>query len=351
MFDTNISEITGFAIQAGKLAFGLVILLTIQVCIYRVKLIFLNKRKHYLKLKWRPFISNTICSGETLDIVNTHIHKRDFYYVLEEINYVFSAIRGKESDRLREACLALGFHDRLFKLLRSNNIRKKLYALISLGNIHAHQSWDEIENNLYHKQIIISLTAARSLVQIDAEKAITTILPIVLTRDDWPWANVAHILKMAGPDRVCKPLSEMIQTMPVSMQATFLRLFEIIRCEELSPITKLILDDTTDDKVASVCLHITQDPGILPQARKYANHERWHVRMHAATALGRFGGEPEIEILTLLLKDREWWVRYRSAQALASMPFLNIQNLEVIRDSINDKFAKDILNQVITEKR
>ena len=77
----------------------------------------------------------------------------------------------------------------------------------------------------------------------------------------------------------------------------------------------------------------------------------WHVRMHAATALGRFGGEPEIEILTLLLKDREWWVRYRSAQALASMPFLNIQNLEVIRDSINDKFAKDILNQVITEKR
>lgn len=348
MFATDISEVSGFAIQAGKLALGLVILLTIQVVSYRVKLIFLNKRKQYLKQKWRPFI-NLAIYGESPEHIK--INKRDFYFILEEVNFVFSVLRGEEAEKLRKACQDLGLHDRLVKLLKSNNIRKKLYALISLGNLQGHMAWGEIEKSLTHKQTIVSLTAARSLIQIDPNKALLIILPMILTKDNWPWANMAHILKTAGASRVCKPLAELIQTMPVAMQASFLRLFEIIQCEEISPVTKTILEQTDDDKVASVCLHISQDPAILPLAIQYSTHERWHVRMHAATALGRCGGENEIQILIELLKDREWWVRYRSAQALANMPFLTIERLESIQDSINDRFACDMLGQVITEKQ
>lgn len=330
------------------LALGLVLLLTIQVIGYRVKLILLNKRKEYLKQVWRPFINQAMHGGKPALLM---IKNRDIYHILEEVNYVFSIIKGNETEALRKACHDLELHVKLFKLLKSNNIRKKLYALITLGNLHHYMAWDQIKNNLNHKQTIISLTAAKSLIQIDPEKALVLILPLILTRNDWPWANMAHMLKTAGASRVCKPLSEMIQTMPVALQASFLRLFEIIQCDAISPITRTILEQTDDDKVASVCLHISQDPAIVPLARQYSTHKRWHVRMHAASALGRFGGENEIEILVELLKDREWWVRYRSAQAMTSMPFLTIERLMSIRDSINDRYAKDMLGQVITEKQ
>lgn len=347
MFAINLNELSGFAIQAGKLAFGVVILLSIQVFVYRIKLIFLNKRQAHLKKVWRPFINGVIC-GE--DVQTVQINKKDLYFILEEINYVFSVIKGEEADRLRIQCLSVGLQDRLFKLLKSNNVKKKLYAIITFGNLHYAQSFSEIEKNMLHKQTIISLMAARSMIQIDADKALQIIMPTILSRRDWPWANIAHILKMAGSARICKPLSELIQTIPASMQASFLRLYEVMQCEEISPVTKEILEYTEDDKVASVCLHISQDPAILPLVKKYATHDRWHVRMHAATALGRFGGENDIPILTDLLKDREWWVRYRAAQALANLPFMHTEQLEALRESVNDRYASDILGQVIKEK-
>lgn len=347
MFATDLSELSGFALQAGKLAFGMVTILTAQVIVYRIKLIFTNKRKHRLKKHWRNFINEVIYDGK----VNPgRVKRRELFYILEEINYVFSVIKGEGVERLRAACHILGLHDHLIKLLKSKNVRKKLYALITMGNMLDYKAWDAIEMNLNHKQTIVSLTAARSMVQIDPEKALQYIIPLAMVRKDWPWANIAHIFKLAGPARICQPLSEIIQTMPVSMQSSFLRLFEVVRCEEISPVTKIILDQTDDDKVASVCLHISQDPKILPFARHYSKHQRWHVRMHAACALGRFGGNNEIPLLIELLKDKEWWVRYRSAQALVNMPFLTTDKINNIRETINDRFARDILGQVLTEK-
>lgn len=347
MFATDISEISGFALQAGKFAFGLVVILTTQIIAYRINLIFSNKRKDRLKNHWHRFINEAIYGSK---INPVKVNSRDIYFILEEINYVFSVIRGEEVEKIRSACSELGLHDHLLKFLKSKNIRKKLYALITLGNMLDHKAWDDIEKSLSHKQTIISLAAARSMVQIDPEKALQYILPLTLVRKDWPWANIAHIFKLAGPARICQPLAELIQTMPVAMQASFLRLFEIVRCEEISPVTQIILEKTDDDKVASVCLHISQDPKILPFARHYSKHQRWHVRMHSASALGRFGGNNEIPLLIELLKDQEWWVRYRSAQALVSMPFLTNDKINNIRETIDDRFARDIVDQVLSEE-
>jgi HEAT repeat protein len=71
--------------------------------------------------------------------------------------------------------------------------------------------------------------------------------------------------------------------------------------------------------------------------------------MLAAKALGRIGEQRDTEKLIQLLGDSQWWVRYRAAQALAKLPWINQESLERIQAEQTDRFAEDILEQVMAE--
>ena len=73
------------------------------------------------------------------------------------------------------------------------------------------------------------------------------------------------------------------------------------------------------------------------------------VRIQAARALGRIGKPEHVELLTRMLADRDWWVRYRAAQALVSLPFMGPNALRRLRDSQEDRYAGDILEQTMAE--
>jgi len=85
-------------------------------------------------------------------------------------------------------------------------------------------------------------------------------------------------------------------------------------------------------------------------ARKHADNPEWYIRLHVATVLGRMGLQQDVDVLLKLMSDPEWWVRYRSAQSLAQMPFIHAADLKKIHASLNDRYARDILQQVISER-
>ena len=52
-----------------------------------------------------------------------------------------------------------------------------------------------------------------------------------------------------------------------------------------------------------------------------------------------------------LLADAEWWVRYRAAQSLVAIPFLSMAEIELLRNNLSDRFARDMLSQAIAERQ
>ena len=129
-----------------------------------------------------------------------------------------------------------------------------------------------------------------------------------------------------------------------------LRYIEATNCNAFTDATAHILRHSTEDRVISVCLHILSDPRHIDLVRSYLDHPRWHIRMHAASALGRLGTKDDIQTLLKMVCDTEWWVRYRAAQALAARPFISNQDLQDFRDKLHDNFGRDILTQVIHER-
>ena len=71
--------------------------------------------------------------------------------------------------------------------------------------------------------------------------------------------------------------------------------------------------------------------------------------MQAAKLLGRMGRTEDAGRLEKLLADKEWWVRYRAAKALVRLPGVTVADLEQIRLSLQDHYARDILDQAIAE--
>ena len=73
--------------------------------------------------------------------------------------------------------------------------------------------------------------------------------------------------------------------------------------------------------------------------------------MAAARALGRLGAPEDRELLVEMLGDPHWWVRYHAGQALVAMPFGKLDDLTKIRTALTDRFAADMLGQVIAERQ
>lgn len=343
-------QITQIALYAAMGLFLFVLLLIIQIFILRLRFLYNFKRHSHLIKKWRPLLTETILFEKSaIPVIPRHLPQQEISVFLEEWNRMFGTIRGTQLEPLIKLSHKLNIDRYARRMLKKRNIRHKLLAVMTLGHMREFSAWDELVELLQHPHTILSITAARALMWIDAKHAIDIIIPVILERTDWPWSNVAHVLKQANSQLVCEKLSLVVNEATVERQPGLLRFLETTHCQQLTNTVTKILQTTEDDRVASVCLHIITDPAALSIIRKYISHPRWHVRMHAATALGRFAEKTDLNNLLKMAADQNWWVRYRAAQAITKIPGQTTELINELRDQHQDKFARDILTQVIAE--
>jgi HEAT repeat protein len=87
----------------------------------------------------------------------------------------------------------------------------------------------------------------------------------------------------------------------------------------------------------------------LHAIRNLTDHSAWQVRTQAAITLGRVGDSSDTERLAQLLMDTHWWVRYRAAQSLLSLPFTDQDRLAAMVAQLPDRYAREMAQQVFAE--
>ncbi|HEX5538590.1 MAG TPA: HEAT repeat domain-containing protein, partial [Methylophilaceae bacterium] len=95
---------------------------------------------------------------------------------------------------------------------------------------------------------------------------------------------------------------------------------------------------------------LIRDPADLDLVRLRLHDPDWRVRVQAANVLGRWGGPQDLHGLLALLAAPEWWVRYRAAQAIVALPFMQAEALARIAHELGDPYARDMLRQAMSEK-
>lgn len=249
---------------------------------------------------------------------------------------------------LRRAGQQAGFSAVAHQLLHGRH-HQRVMAISAMGHMGDMRDFEHIAPFLSDSSPIISLCAARALSQIDANKAIAFFLPALMQRTDWPDGSIAGILQENHSDNTGEALSNAILHGNDNTVARLIRFLVDTDAQRASLVIRQLLDAPSDDHVTSTCLQLISDRADIDLVRGYLVHPRWHVRMHAASAVGRLGDGSDERRLMALLSDSQWWVRYRAARALQALPGMQDHEIYRLSQAQQDVFAREILQHVLAE--
>ena len=339
------------ALWAGLGAILLSMFFLAYIVALRLTLIERQRRDKYFLTAWRPVMLATI-AGEPVNL--PALKKSEHQAFLKLWNHFQESLRGESKSRLNNLALRCGIEQIVTPMLRYRGVRPRLIAIFTLGHLRNQSAWKDLVTLSNDPHPLLSICAARALLQIDSARACPMLMPALMARGTWSIAKVTAMLSEAGADTVSKPLVAAITAIIKEPGTTFklarlLHFLDAAHTEQASEAILRVLEVATDDDIVAACLRALRDPRGLEFARAHLAHPTWFVRIQAARALGRLGTPQDRNRLLALLGDPEWWVRYRAAQAIVALPMITREELENMRAALNDRFAADILKQAIAE--
>ncbi|MBI2890368.1 MAG: HEAT repeat domain-containing protein [Nitrospirae bacterium] len=329
---------------------GLVLAMLGVISTSRLVLNLRERRRQLFLATWRPLLAESL---EEPLVLLPPVSKFDGTTLLGLWNYYYESLRGDAHERLAYAAGRVGLDEIARRHLRARSRRRQLLAIATLGNLRHAESWSDLERLALHESPMLSITAARALIRIDAQRAMPALVPLFAAREDWPPATVAAMLSEAGPAVASGPLATVVDQTAIEHLPRLIRFLELADPHHGLPPVRRLLENPPEDRIIAPCLRVLArfaDPHDLSRVRRYLDHPRWHIRAQAAAALGKMGTEDDVAPLTRLLVDKEWWVRYRAAQALVGLPFLDGTGLKKLTEDQKDRYARDILAQALAEK-
>lgn len=346
MSSTLSDPLLAAAFWTGFGALIVTLLLAGEIVNLRMALRRRQRRERNTLAKWRPIL-NAAVIGEIPDAL-PRLRRGERTIFLKFWVHLHQSLRGSASAALNEVALRLECDVLARDLLRGRRRAARLLAILALGYLRDRKAWDALQQQAASADSTASLQALWALVQIDRKEAAATMMPSFIKRGDWALSQVVNILQEARED-CAEVLERIIPELSNDRLPRALQLAEALRAD-LPPAMQAVLLRHEEIAVLAAALRIVSSPAVADDVRAHAAHADWRVRVQAAKALGRIGGREDVATLLRLLNDPEWWVRYRAAQALAELPFLGRAALERMRDEAADRYAADMLTQVMAEK-
>ena len=325
------------------------LLLACLVLLLRVSLILRTRRQARCLATWEPILLEATQSGPPA--VLPRLAGADIMTFLNVWNHLQESVIGAASDGLNEVARRVGIPARAARRLRYGNLRERLTAIVTLGQLRERSVWAPLCSYSREPDVSVSLAAARALIHIDPAAAVKHLIPLVLSRADWPAARVATLLVALGPDLVSEPLAAAALAAPPEQAPRLIRYLDVIHAANAIPAVRRILRLTDDLEVVTACLRVLEDPEDLEIVRTFCDDPRWQVRVQAASALGRIGLPEDVPMLRRLVSDSEWWVRHRAAQALVAILAAQPTVLDQIEATHYNEFARHALTQARAEMR
>lgn len=357
VFNTFSDPYLNVAFWTGTIAVLLTALLLLAIAGLQIHNHWLERREKAFADLWRPALMRAVM-GDDIDAL-PKLPRREQWWFLKLWVHFQESLRGDATVRLSEIAFRLGCDTMARELLEHGNRSERLFAIMTLGYMRDRSAWTLLTTQLASPSSTTSLYAARALLQIDPRGAAKIIVPLLLLRDDWEMVRASTLLhesrdvlgtemayRLSQPDELDTLVRKIRERLP-----QVLRMAEALRLQvsEAALLPLLVPDQPPDILIGA--LRLISGAQGLAAVRSLATHPDWRVRVQVARSLGRLGNASDVPRLTALLKDPQWWVRYRAAQALVGLPFVSRAELDALLADLPDRYAREIFQQVFAESR
>ncbi len=324
----------------------LVALLSFQIVLLRARLQMRLKRERRLYERWQPYLVACLEGPPNRLPV---LAAKDIETFLVLWNYFHETLRDAGKENLNIIAYRLKLDSWSLNALEHGSIRERLLAIQTLGWLKKEEAWDPLSKIMRDADPVTALCAAKALIRIEPKKGVCEFIPLIPDRPAWSYSTVGKLLREVGGEIVTDPLIEEASKRDNRELVRLLRFIDIAYTDKSAPLLSKILRKSDDINVINSCLRSVVEPRDLRIVRRFLKHEDWRVRTQAAICLGRIGTARDASRLAHAAGDQEWWVRYRAALALASLPNMTAKKLKRIADKHQNFFASDIINKVRLE--
>lgn len=337
-----------YLLTAALLLTSFVVLIIILWMRHRQNVI--EQQRSHLNAVWTPIMARSI-EHRLQDL--PRIKKRDQRDFLIIWNRFQGNLRGEAKQGLNRLLEDSGMDRAALSMLKSRTESERVLGALTMGHLQRRDTWNDIEEMALNQTGLSGQVAALSLARIDPAKASPILIPLFARRIEWPRTKIASTLLELGSLNVTRPLLEIIEASGPGQLPRLISFLYFAEAGAASKAVRRLLNRSDDIEIISACLKECQrfaDEGWADLILPYLKHTSWIVRVQAVNVLAGVAGQEHTDAITALLSDENWWVRFRAAQALASLPFMTPGQLEKIIIDQGDRYAIDILKQVQAEK-
>lgn len=304
-----------------------------------------EKRDTQARQYWNDVLQREL-AGETVPV--HRLQHDEVTGFIEAWNSVCETLPEASVRRLAPLGHRVGLEEAAQGMLRGS-YHDRAMTIIALGHLRDRHLYDLLAKFLNDRSPIVSLCAARALAQVDPPRAMSAFVPMITEREDWVPGSVARILAENEDGSAAREISNALLRANADSTVKLVRFLADIDPQRAAVVVRQLLEGHVDDHIISVCLQLINDRQDRERVIGFLTASRWHVRMHAAAALGRIGEPGDAGRLEALLSDSVWWVRYRTAQALFGLPGMGADAMREVQSRQSDGYGRDIIEQVLSE--
>jgi hypothetical protein len=274
-----------------------------------------------------------------------------------------ATLRGAPNERLRQLGQHMGCALIARKLLASHHKSEKVFGLMALAYMHDEADWPLLRPYLQQSGNTVAVYASIGLLKINPEQAAPLVIDQLLQRPDIDLINASSVFKpfrqhlhVALGNHIVEASKCALQRPTGSSTETAIKeltwLFKVAHALDMHISTGVLMPFLQAQQPIDWiigALRLLKVPDALPAVRELAQHSAWEIRNQVCLTLSKMGDASDVPLLTQLLMDPQWWVRYRAAQALISLPFVAHDDLKKLIASLPDRYARDMAEQAFAE--
>lgn len=289
-----------------------------------------REQRKQAMLEWLLDCLVTLVPEQAGDFVES---KQDAMILVDVIEHLLRSLSGGERQRLIAVLRSLGGVETCLERLRNGKDWQREAAAGSLRYLDAPGVREGLRQALDDPSPGVRCAAARALLHLDSAGSAQLLIDKLIVEAAVPPHAVRDVFRQLGPlyhDELIAALESDLENVKVVVIDALGHSGDLGVVEPLLALLEQALAAPVAKEIAANtyrALGLLGDPRALPAVKEGLRSRAWEVRCQAALCAGQIRAHEAGALLTDLLDDPVWWVRYRAAEALFD---LGEQGIEVL---------------------
>ncbi len=335
----------------------ILLLITLALLLYVIllKIAFRSRQKSKKRQFeiWENLVLEYLSGEVNSERIAKEVRTKHFSLFSEFMEKYLETLKGEDFQNLTHLLKEMGLFDYNLKRMGSRKRWHRVYAAFFLGLLRDKEAVPALQKGLKDRDYLMSFASASGLAKSGQKEHLEETLSLLTQRKDLGPDKAAEVLLEFG-NGICSELVSILNRGNIDnkWKCLIIDLLGYWHDLEAGPVLLKILRTSKDSEMRVRSIRSLGEMPYVEAAQALSNcldGDNDLIRAEAARTLGRIGASQYSGKMARFLGDRNWSVRYNTAQALASFGEEGMALLRKMAEEADNSDVRGISAHVLSE--